>query len=159
MPFISYAPNQEDVLLWHALGKLETGKLINILRADEGSAKNDAYCKQITRSLSERGWQSHDLFYENDQVEQDLDLPQSQNQSIPVDLVVISGADALSQAFQDWDWGKLSPTIVLVRQDPTQKNAPIQALWQSKLTELGYQFTRQIAHSYFYSSIKAPQIH
>jgi FkbM family methyltransferase len=49
MPFVSYAQNFEDVMLWRALGHVERGFYIDV-------GAQSAELDSVTRAFSERGW-------------------------------------------------------------------------------------------------------
>ncbi|RST54557.1 FkbM family methyltransferase [Variovorax sp. MHTC-1] len=61
MPFVSYAQNFEDVMLWRALGQVERGFYIDV-------GAQSADLDSVTRAFSERGWRGiniepHPLYF------------------------------------------------------------------------------------------------
>lgn len=60
MSLVSYAPNQEDVLLWNAFGHETGGRFIAISRKElttnNESDKKDSFVQAVSRSFLERGW-------------------------------------------------------------------------------------------------------
>lgn len=73
MPLISYASNQEDVLLWHAVGKLTVGRFITVSPINSGTLSSldnfpardnhDNFGHLVTRSFLECGWAGVHLYF------------------------------------------------------------------------------------------------
>jgi FkbM family methyltransferase len=59
MPFVSYAQNYEDVMLWRALGSIETGFWIDV-----GAAHPTEY--SVTKAFYDRGWRGINIEPEPD---------------------------------------------------------------------------------------------
>jgi len=159
MPFISYSPNQEDVLLWHTLGKVDVGSILTISSTNQEDSKNELYSLQVTRSLSERGWHTNHLTVKDDILSKDISIRQYQDELALVNLLVISGISALSYAIHNLDWGKLSPNLVVINIDDQSLESPQPLNWRQSLADFGFEFARQISTTNFFSSVKAAKVH
>lgn len=98
MPFVSYAQNFEDVMLWRALGHIEKGFYIDV-------GAQSADLDSVTRAFSERGWRGINVephpFYFEELVQRrpfDINLCTAVGDSVGTLTMNFVGATGLSTA-------------------------------------------------------------
>jgi hypothetical protein len=160
MSFISYAPNQEDLLLLHAFGESKIGKLVTITQEDRENTKSDPYCSQITRLLSERGWLASQLIYQDGGLTQEIGPPLLNSPLAMTDLLVLPSVNVLNLTMSQLHFETLNASVIVIQNCDSSSDTTAPSLhWQSMLEKMGYQLTKQIASSLIFSSIRFPEIH
>ncbi|MGO4608698.1 FkbM family methyltransferase [Variovorax sp. 2RAF20] len=98
MPFVSYAQNFEDVMLWRALGHIEHGFYIDV-------GAQSADLDSVTRAFSERGWRGiniepHPFYYAHllERRPLDINLCTAVGDSVGMLTMNFVGATGLSTA-------------------------------------------------------------
>lgn len=134
MPFISYAENLEDVLLYRALRHLQSGSFVEIV-------SDDPRCYSVGNAFLTRGWSSTKQTYTPASIDVcALTTVFDRTGYSQTHFLRIDVAHAQEQLIKSGDWVNHRPWIVLIRSTKPKTNISEHEGWEPILLQHGYQF-------------------
>lgn len=149
-PFVSYAQNAEDVVLWRALGGVSHGRYVEV----GASHPSD---DSVTRAFYERGWsgvtiESLDLLVPT--LRLDDVLAESGWTSEDIHFMVIDVEGAESDVLQSVDLNRWRPWVLVVEATAPNSTVTTHGTWEPQLLARGYEFCLFDGMSRFYVAVE-----
>lgn len=163
-PFISYAQNREDVVLWRALGHLPAGRYVEV-------GGNHSRTGSVSRAFYNRGWSGitvtpmHELS-EGRRAERPRDtmveaeitegssLTEVLMQHIGIDKVVhfmlVDTQGSAAQVLSSVDFLEFRPWVLVIESTAPGSTVQTQDAWESEVVAAGYRFCLFDGLSRFY---------
>lgn len=145
MPFVSYAENQEDVLLYRALGHLSAGHFVDI-------HNDNAQSFSVTKAFSTRRWSGLNIEVPSPLIASWTLASALENCVYPeIHFLRIHVPGGEARIIQSGDWQRIRPWIILVHTHNTSSPETQQTeFWETVLTDRRYRYIASDGVNRFY---------